>query len=54
MEPPIGRHLYWIARITQKAFNDALESAGSSLPASLILLHVEKIWEFRSKHFFNS
>jgi MarR family transcriptional regulator for hemolysin len=42
MEPPIGRHLYWIARLTQKAFNDALESAGSSLPAWLILLHVEK------------
>jgi MarR family transcriptional regulator for hemolysin len=42
MEPPIGRHLYWIARLTHKAFNDALESAGSSLPAWLILLHVEK------------
>ncbi|MGH8914963.1 MAG: MarR family winged helix-turn-helix transcriptional regulator [Acidimicrobiia bacterium] len=42
MEAPIGRHLHWVARITQKAFNDALEGAGGSLPTWLILLSLER------------
>ena len=41
MEPPIGRHLHWVARIVQRSFNDALETAGGSQPVWLILLSVK-------------
>jgi MarR family transcriptional regulator for hemolysin len=38
MQPPIGRHIHWIARILQKEFNQTLEEAGGSQPVWLILL----------------
>ncbi|HEX9855440.1 MAG TPA: MarR family transcriptional regulator [Acidimicrobiia bacterium] len=41
-EAPIGRHLHWVARIVQKAFNDALTEAGGSQPTWLILLMAKR------------
>lgn len=41
MQPPIGRHLHWVARIVQKGFDAALENAGGSMPVWLILLSVK-------------
>lgn len=49
MEPPIGRHLHWVARIVQKAFNDVLEQAGGSLPVWHILLSV-RVKDFNTQH----
>lgn len=44
-ESPIGRHLHWVARIVQKAFNETLEESGGSQPVWLILLSM-KIKDF--------
>ncbi|HEX6222067.1 MAG TPA: MarR family winged helix-turn-helix transcriptional regulator, partial [Acidimicrobiia bacterium] len=41
MQPPIGRHLHWVARIVQKGFDAALQDAGGSMPVWLILLSVK-------------
>jgi MarR family transcriptional regulator, transcriptional regulator for hemolysin len=41
MNPPVGRHLHWVARVIQRGFNDALEEAGGSLPIWLVLLSIE-------------
>lgn len=41
MIPPIGRHLHYISRIAQKAFNAALAEAGGSLSTWLILLSIK-------------
>lgn len=41
MKPPIGRHIHWVARLLQKAFNEALEEAGGSQPVWLVLLSVK-------------
>lgn len=41
MKPPIGRHLHWVARAVERAFDGALEEAGGSRPVWLILLSVK-------------
>jgi len=48
-EAPIGRHLHWVARTVQKAFNDALVEAGGSQPSWLILL-MAKREAFHTQH----
>lgn len=48
-QAPIGRHLHWVARIVQKAFNDALVEAGGSQPTWLILL-MAKRETFHTQH----
>ena len=40
-QPPIGRHLHWVARAIQKGFDEALEEAGGTQPVWLILLTVK-------------
>lgn len=42
LDAPIGRQLHWVARILQKAFNEALTEAGGSQPVWLILLMAKR------------
>jgi MarR family transcriptional regulator for hemolysin len=41
MRPPTGLHLGQAARVVSRAFDDALERAGGSLPVWLILLNLK-------------
>ncbi len=39
--PPIGLHLAQVAKVTSRAFDDALAQAGGSLPAWLVLISIK-------------
>jgi MarR family transcriptional regulator, transcriptional regulator for hemolysin len=41
VQPPVGLHLASAARIVRRAFDEALEEAGGSLPVWLVLLNLK-------------